>query len=186
MRRLVNVLGVDDAPHALGQHRVPLVGVVTARDRMDGLLVSHVRRDGRNATDQIAGLLQQSPFEQHVQVVLLQGLTFGGFNVVDLPRLHAVLKRPVMTIVRRRPNVKRIERALRESVPGGRRKWALVQRAGEIEPLGGVFIQRAGLSHREAMHLLAATTRHGKLPEALRLAHLIAAALVTGTSHGRA
>ncbi len=186
MRRLANVLGIDDAPHACHQRRVPIVGVVTARDRMDGVLVSRVQRDGRNATERIAALLQQSPFDRHVQAVLLQGLTFGGFNVVDLPRLHSLMERPVMVIVRRRPDLKRIERALRDAVPGGRRKWALVQRAGEVEPIGGVFVQRAGLSRGEAKHLLDATTRYGKLPEALRLAHLIGAAFVTGRSHGGA
>jgi endonuclease V-like protein UPF0215 family len=186
MRRLANVLGVDDAPHGRDRRRVPIVGVVTARDRMDGVLVGHVQRDGRNATDRIAALLRQSPFDHHVQAVLLQGLTFGGFNVVDLPRLQLILARPVLVVVRRRPDLKRIERALGDAVPGGRRKWELVQRAGEIEATNGVFIQRAGLSQSEARHLLTVTTRHGKLPEALRLAHLIGAALVTGRSRGGA
>ena len=186
MRRLANVLGIDDAPHGRDRRRVPIVGVVTARDRMDGLLIGHVQRDGRNATDRIAALLRQSPFDRHVQAVLLQGLTFGGFNVVDLPRLHTILARPVMVVVRRRPDLKRIEHALREAVPGGRRKWTLVEHAGEVEPMGDLFVQRAGLSRGEARLLLEATTRHGKLPEALRLAHLIGAALVTGRSHGSA
>ena len=50
----------------------------------------------------------------------------------------------------------------------------------------GVYVQRAGLSLVEARDLLAATTLHGNLPEALRLAHLIAGGVVTGKTRGRA
>jgi len=186
MRQLSNAIGVDDAPHTRGSGRVPIVGVVTSRTRVDGIAVGHVRRDGRNATQRIAELVSESPFIDHVQVVLLQGITFGGFNVVDLPRLHDMLGRPVVAVVRRRPHLKRIRAALLEQVPGGRRKWELVQRAGPLEPVGGVFVQRAGLSLEEAVRLLASTTQHGKLPEPLRIAHLVAGALVTGSSHGGA
>jgi leucyl aminopeptidase len=38
----------------------------------------------------------------------------------------------------------------------------------------------------EAEALVAATTLHGNLPEALRLAHLIAGGITTGVSRGRA
>jgi endonuclease V-like protein UPF0215 family len=186
VRYLSNVIGIDDAPHSRGRGRVPIVGVVTSRSRMDGLVVGHVQRDGRNATEQIAALLVESPFVDHVQAVLLQGITFGGFNVVDLAGLHAEVGRPVLVVVRRRPDLKQIERALVEQVPGGRRKWATMQRAGALEPLHGLFVQRAGLSLSEAEGLLERTTSHGKLPEPLRLAHLIAGALVTGRSHGGA
>ena len=55
-----------------------------------------------------------------------------------------------------------------------------------MEPMRGVFVQRAGLSSAHAEHLLAATTLHGKLPEAIRLAHLVAGGITTGTSRGRA
>jgi hypothetical protein len=52
--------------------------------------------------------------------------------------------------------------------------------------LRGVWIQRQGLSPDRAGELMAATTLHGKLPEPLRVAHLIAGAMTTGTSRGRA
>jgi len=186
MRPLSNAIGVDDAPHTRGSGRVLIVGVVTSRTRVDGIVVGHVRRDGRNATQRIAELVSESPFTDHAQVVLLQGITFGGFNVVDLPGLHEMIGRPVIAVVRRRPNLKRIRAALLDQVPGGRRKWELVQRAGPVEPVGGVFVHRAGLSPEEAGRLLASTTQHGKLPEPLRIAHLIAGALATGRSRGGA
>jgi endonuclease V-like protein UPF0215 family len=48
------------------------------------------------------------------------------------------------------------------------------------------WIQRAGLDMNEARDLVMATTLHGNVPEALRVAHLVAGGITTGRSRGRA
>lgn len=55
-----------------------------------------------------------------------------------------------------------------------------------MEPVGGVWVQRAGLSLDEAAALLAATTTQGRIPEPLRVAHLVAGGVGRGESRGRA
>src|SRR5262249_54879759 len=113
------------------------------------------------------------------------GIAFGGFNVVDIHALASALARPVLVVARRAPRLALIRSALAR-MPGGARRGRLIERAGPMEPLGGGFVQRAGLSLHEAWHLLQATTLHGNLPEALRLAHLVAGGITTGKSRGRA
>lgn len=186
MRRLTNVVGFDDAPFS-HDHRgdVLLVGVVCARTRLDGVISGRVRRDGANATRVMIEQLRASHFVGHARAVLLQGIAVAGFNVVDVHALSAALALPVLVVMRRRPDLAAIEEAIRR-VPGGARKWALIQAAGPIEPLGKVLVQRVGLSREEAAELLSATTLHGHLPEPLRLAHLIAGGVTTGKSRGRA
>ena len=186
-RRLSNVIGVDDGPFDRA-HRgdVPLLGAVYASGRLDGVLTSKVRRDGANATERVAAMIAGSPFDPHIRAVLLGGIAFAGFNVVDLAGLHARLGRPVLAVARRAPNLKAIERALCTRVPGGARKWRLIQQAGAMEPVEGVWVQRAGLTLSEAAQLLRRHRQHGKLPEPLRVAHLLAGAWVTGVSHGGA
>jgi endonuclease V-like protein UPF0215 family len=180
---LSNVAGFDDAPFQRGRRGdVTVVGAVCARTRLDGVLTGRIRQDGANATARLAALLRGSPFDQHVRAVLLNGIAVGGFNVIDVHGLAEALQRPVMVVARRPPRLDRIRRAL-GALPGGARKWALIERA---EPVSGVYVQRAGLSLAEARELLGATTLHGKVPEPLRLAHLIAGGLVTGVSRGRA
>jgi endonuclease V-like protein UPF0215 family len=185
-RSLSNVAGFDDGPFdRASRGDVILAGAICARTRLDGVLLGRVRKDGVNATSRIAALIRDSPFDRHAQAVLLNGITVGGFNVIDIAALADQLARPVLVVTRRPPRLALIRRAL-QVVPGGARKWALIERAGPMEPLGGVYVQRAGLSSAEARALLDATTAQGKLPEPLRLAHLIAGALVSGVSHGRA
>ncbi len=186
-RRLSNVIGIDDGPFERS-HRgdVPVVGVVYARERLDGLVIDRVRRDGANATARLAAMIRQSPFREHLQAVLLGGIALGGFNVVDLGGLHAELGLPVLVVARKAPDYAAIERALRTRVPGGARKWRLIQAAGPMEPLEGVWVQRAGLSTESAAALLRESRGQGRLPEPLRVAHLVAGAMVRGVSHGGA
>jgi hypothetical protein len=182
-----NTVGFDDAPFAR-EHRgdVLLVGAVCSRTRLDGVLTGRVRRNGANATDRMIALVEGSQFVGHVRAVLLQGIAVAGFNVVDVHRLHGALGVPVLVVARRKPDLPAMRAYLRHNVPAWRRKWRLIEEAGPMEPLRGLWVQRVGLGKPAAEHLMAATTLHGKLPEPLRLAHLIAGGVTTGVSRGRA
>lgn len=185
-RRLAHVIGFDDAPFERA-HRgdVPIVGTVYSGLRLEGVLVGKVRRDGANATAALVRLITRSRFRGHLQLVLLQGIAFAGFNVVDLERLHARLKIPVLVVVRKRPDMKTIEHALLHRVRGGARKWRLIGRAGPVERIGEVYVQRGGLSREEAGRVMARYAIASRLPEPLRVAHLIAGALALGESRHR-
>jgi hypothetical protein len=182
----MNVLAVDDAPFER-HHRgdVLVIGVAFAGTRLDGVLATKVRRDGANATRALAAMLGRSRFARHTGVVMLQGIALAGFNVVDVHALRAALGLPVLVVARRRPDLAGIERAL-ERVRGGARKWKLIEAAGPMEPLRGLYVQRVGLTAERAERVLAGSTLHGKLPEPLRAAHLIAGGVTTGQSRGRA
>ncbi len=184
---IANVIGFDDGPFDTRGKvaAVPLMGVVYARDRLDGALLGTLRRDGDDATTTIAALVRGSRFRQHIRCVLLQGLTFGGFDVVDLAALHEALERPVLVVARRAPDMARIRAAL-ERLPGAARRLARLEAAGPMEAIGGVWVQRAGIDRVDAEATLRLHTRHGTLPEPLRVAHLLAAAVATGHSHGGA
>jgi len=187
-----NVIGVDDAPFAR-EHRgdVLLVGAVCARTRLDGVLTARVRRDGANATSKVIELVRAAA-GRHLQAVLLQGIAVAGFNVVDVHTLHRALGLPVLVLMRRRPDFSAIRRALfqggprQRGVSGAARKWRLIEKAGTPEPAQGLYVQRVGLTLEEAQSLIVRTRLHGSLPEAIRLAHLIAGGLATGKSRGRA
>ena len=185
-RRLANTIGFDDAPFP-PHHRgnVPVVGAVCAGTRLDGVLTGRVRRDGANASRQLAHLVATSRFAEHAQLVLLQGLTLAGFNVVDIRDLHRRLGLPVLVVVRKRPDLAAIRKALLQRVPGGTRKWRLIESLEPPRQVGPVFVQTVGLSLEEASAAVAHLILHGHIPEPLRLAHLIAGALARGESSGR-
>jgi uncharacterized protein len=185
--RLNHIIGFDDGPFDPA-HRgdVLLIGTVYAGARLVGVLSGKVRRDGANATRVIGELVRGSRFWPQVHAVLLQGIAVAGFNVIDIALLARTLERPVLVVSRRRPDMNAVRRALLEHVPGGGRKWKLIEQAGPVEALAGLYVQRVGVSAAEAGRVIRNFCFNGRLPEPLRAAHLIAGGIVRGESRGRA
>ncbi len=181
-----NVIGFDDAPFTPeSTGPVKVVGTVYARQRLTGVLVGDVLRDGDDAAEVLARLIAGSKFAGNLHLVLLQGIALGGFNVVDVFALHAQLDLPILVVARREPDMEAIRDALLTQIPNGARKWAVIERLGPMESLRHVYVQRVGLTLSEADDVLRQFTIEGHIPEPLRVAHLIAGALVNGESRGR-
>jgi endonuclease V-like protein UPF0215 family len=161
------------------------VGAVYSGLRLEGVMSAKVRRDGANATLTLARLVAHSRFAAHTQVIMLQGIAFAGFNVVDMHGLYQALGLPVVAVARRAPKLEAIKRALLTRVRGGVQKWALIERMGAMEPVAGVFVQRVGLSSEMVSELIERHAVNGIIPEPLRTAHLIAGGIVLGESRGR-
>ncbi len=182
-----HVIGFDDGPFPRGgRGDVPVVGCVFSEAAFTGVISGKVRKDGRNATEVLARLVSASKWAPQLQLVMLQGIALGGFNVVDVVALRRLTGLPVLVVARRAPDLDAIRVALRARVPGGTRKWALVEAAGPMEPCAGVFVQRQGLSLAAAEDVVRRTAIHGVVPEPLRAAHLIAGGVWGGESRGRA
>ncbi len=186
MPKFSHVIGIDDAPFTR-DHRgdVMMVGAVYAGLRLEGVLTGKVRRDGVNATRQLSRMVTESRFYRHLQVMLLQGIALAGFNVVDIDALHRQLGLAVLVVVRKSPDQDAVRRALLEQVPGGVRKWRLVEQAGPTEPLAGLHVQRAGLATDDAVRLIRRLAISSDIPEPLRTAHLIASGVALGESRHR-
>lgn len=185
LKRFSNIIGFDDAPFpAAHTGRVKVVGTVYAKTRLDGILIGDVQRDGTDAARKLARLVAESKFAPSVQLVMLQGIALAGFNVVDVFDLHETLQLPVLVVARKRPDMAAIRSALLK-LRGGRNKWALIERLETMETLENVYVQRVGLTVEQASAALRQCTVTGSIPEPLRVAHLIAGALVRGHSSGR-
>lgn len=182
-----HAIGFDDAPFPR-HHRgdVLVIGAIFSQLRLEGVLSGKVRRDGANATEVLARLVTRSRFASHIDIILLQGIALAGFNVVDLGALHQQVGIPVIAIARKAPDMAAIRRALLTQVRGGRRKWAILESLGAMEPVAGVFTQRAGISLAETAALIQRLAVNSALPEPLRTAHLIAGGIGGGESRHRA
>lgn len=185
-KQLSHIIGFDDAPFSK-THRgnVLVVGAVYSDLRLVGVLSGKVRRDGVNSTKTLIDLVSQSRFANHTQVILLNGIAFAGFNVIDLKRLHDALGMAAMAVVRKPPDLHRIREILLTRIPGGPEKWARIEQAGPVEPAAGVYVQRAGISLEEAVALIRHFAINSRIPEPLRTAHLIAGGIVLGESRHR-
>jgi endonuclease V-like protein UPF0215 family len=186
-RHISHVVGFDDAPFEHSYRGdVLVVGAVFAGNRLDGVISTKVRRDGVNAAQRLIDCTTGSKYFDQLQAILLQGIAFAGFNVVDLQWLHQATGLPVLVVVRSLPDFLAIRNALLQKVPGGARKWRLIEAAGPMEPMDALFVQRCGITPEDAATLLASLQLNSQLPEPLRVAHMIAGGVTTGESRHRA
>jgi uncharacterized protein len=185
-KQFSNVIGFDDAPFAQDYAgKVKFVGAVFTGPQLSGVLVGEVEKDGTDAAQKLAQCVAGSRFAEHVQLVMLQGIALAGFNVVDAFYLHEQLDLPVLVVARKQPDMASIHSALTTQIRDGARKWALIERLGPMEPAGHVFVQRVGLTAKQAQAVVERFALYSHIPEPLRTAHLIAGALETGHSRGR-
>ena len=179
MKPEVRTLCFDDSPHTRADGRVPVVGVhMRGVDRVEGLLLTDVMRDGGDATNRIARCVTEAGL-RGVRAILLDGASFAGFNVVDLEGLHEETRIPCLSFTRGVPDLPAMRAALRH-VPDPEGKWALLERRRLVTiptATTPITVSFAGMGEKDARELLAATTARGLEPEGLRLAHMIAALL---------
>ncbi|MBI2565854.1 MAG: DUF99 family protein [Candidatus Schekmanbacteria bacterium] len=182
----LRAIGFDDAPFQRGRKGdVGVAGVVCSGTRFEGMVWGRIRQDGWNATDRLLRLLCGGKFLPQLHLVLLDGLNLGGFNVVDLPRLAAETGVPCVAVMRRRPDLEAIDRAL-QRLPRVAERRRLLARGGPLYGSPPRVFQVSGAGPVEVEAALARLTDRGHVPEALRLAHLIGSAVVRGESSRRA
>ena len=185
-RRVLRAIGFDDAPFVRRRGgRVHVAGVVCAGTRFEGMVWGHVRQDGWDATEALARLLESGKFLPQLHLVLLDGLSFGGFNLVDLEALARRLGRPCVAVMRRPPDLAAVERAVRR-LPRPERRLAWIARAGPVHVRPPFAFQVKGAPPDAIADALRRITDRGNVPEPLRLAHLVGAAVRRGESGRRA
>lgn len=184
--RIIRVIGFDDAPfvrHA--GNPVGVAGVVCAGTRFEGMVWGAVEPDGWDATDILCKLLISGKFLPQLHLVLLDGICLGGFNVIDLPLLTQRLERPCVAVMRKLPNFIKIEAALRR-LPHPDKRLEIMRRAGTIYEYPPFYFQVCGANPETIAQILIRLSDRGNVPEALRIAHLIGAAIIKGESGSQA
>lgn len=178
----IRVLGIDDGkftPQTKGN--VIVVGVVFRGGiSIDGVMHTNISIDGLDATEKLASMINTSPHRRQLRLVMLNGITFAGFNVVDLKKLNTSIELPVLALTHDKPDLDGIHKALK-NLPNSEERWKLVLEAGEIHEVqnGGtkVYVELAGLSLCDAEKIIKLTSTRSCLPEPLRVAHLIASGI---------
>jgi uncharacterized protein len=178
----IRVLGVDDGkfiPRTEGT--VIVVGVVFRGGCfIDGVMHTKIAIDGLDATEQLALMINSSPHRRQLRLVMLSGVTFAGFNLVDIKALHSATGIPVIALTCEKPDLEAIHQALK-NLPDTEKRWRIVLAAGEIHEFtcksSKLYIELAGISLADAQKIVELTSTRSSFPEPLRVAHLIASGI---------
>jgi len=180
----IRVLGVDDGvfvPHKKGM--VDIIGVVYRGGYwLDGVMRTEIELDGMDATEKIAQMILDSPHYKQLRVIMLNGITFAGFNVVDIKQLYEKVGLPVIAVSREKPDLKKIKKAL-ENLPFFKERWKAIEKAGKTLKMHtrndseSILVKYVGISKKDVEKILKVTCMQSNIPEALRVAHIIASGL---------
>jgi len=187
----IRILGFDDGPFTRKSKRVLIIGVVFRGGKfLEGVLRTYARVDGLDATEKIVKLINSSRHKQQLKVIMFDGITVGGFNLIDIKEVNKETGLPVIVINRKKPNLRDVRRALKKFKDFDKR-WQIIRNAGKIKKMvtlkgKELFYQNVGISDEETEEIINLSISRSDIPEVLRVAHIIASGIVKGESYGRA
>lgn len=188
----IRILGVDDGPfEPRSKGEVPLVGAVFRGGRwLDGVLKTRIKQDGTDVTKRLIDIVNRSRHRGQLRVLMVDGVTFAGFNVLDAKEVFRKTGLPVIVISRELPDMMNIREAIKH-LPRWRDRWRIIKGLGKIYPVktksrgAPIYMQLVGIKRADAENVVKLSSTRSLVPEPLRVAHLIATAIVRGESYGR-
>jgi len=159
--------------------RALLVAVLCKRSRIEAVKIATIEVDGTDAGNVLRGMLRRIRFD----LVMLSGITFGGFNLIDITTLARDLHRPVIAISGERPNNQAVRKALRDHFDDWEKRWRSVRSAGKLyscKPLRcepSIHFEVKGTTPNVAKRIVTRTAVISRLPEPIRIARRVAKGL---------
>jgi endonuclease V-like protein UPF0215 family len=149
--------------------------------------------DGDGATEYLATWIAGLRARPMLQAVILGGITIAGLGMIDVTALAERLGLAVLVVTRHNPARSELADAVKaaglhdrlnllERIP---RAYGVGEEPAPSHRTRGLYLAHAGATRVEAERLLNATLGKAKLPEPLRVAHLIGQAIVLKESRGR-
>jgi hypothetical protein len=173
------IVGVDDgafSPRREGVDSTVLTAVLLEGSRILAVRVGRIEVDGVDAGHVLLSLLHTFSYD----VVMLSGISFGGFNVIDINQLAQIIKKPVIAVIGEKPDNRAVRQALRKHFADWRRRWRAIENVGSLyscKPLAQeprLYFEVRGASPDFARTAIASSSVISRLPEPVRVAGIIA------------
>jgi hypothetical protein len=173
---------VDDGAFSVRRGRVGrtvLVAVLLEGPRIIDLRVGTIEVDGVDAYPVLLSLLSALSYD----VVMLSGVSFGGFNLIDVKELARRTGKPVIAVIGERPNNRAVRAALCKHFHDWRRRWRVIEDAGPLyscKPLAEepkLYFEVRGASPAFARGVIVSSSLISRLPEPVRAAGILAKGL---------
>ncbi len=188
MKREIRIVGIDDMPFSFKDKKTSIVGAVMRGGiYLEGVLKGAVTIDGRDSTEAIINMVKKSRHAGQLKIIMIDGVALGGFNVVDGNQIFEETGLPVITVTRDKPDMKKIEEALKKHFDDWKERMEIINKGElhEIKLQYTIYSKFFGISTNEGKEIIKLATIRGAIPEPIRVAHLIATGIKKGESRGR-
>lgn len=190
MKSQIRLLGIDDSPFSFDEKQSRIVGVVMrGGEYIEGVLSDYVIIDGMDSTKKCKKLIENTRHRHQLKAVLIDGVSLGGFNIIDIDKIYNDTKLPVITVTRDKPDFDKIKTALQKHFDDWEVRWNLILK-GEMHEIktkhNPIYVKCVGIDIIQAKEIIKISTIRGVVPEPIRVAHLIASGIKRGESYGKA
>lgn len=173
----IRIIAWDDCAFKFKDKRVQILGAIFRGGRfMDGLLSTAIKKDGMDATDRIASCVNSSRHYDQLSLIMLDGISFGGLNIVDIKLLAEKTKLPVIVVMRKMPDIDKFLGTMKKFRNYKTREQS-VRNAGDVYSYRDIFYQKSFLAQEDCEQIFKIACTQSNIPEPLRVAHLIASGL---------
>ena len=159
-----------------------LCGIVMRRDFIvDGVVFGETTIKGDDATEKILQMFEELD-RPDVSYLLISGLILSLYNIVDIKKIHNVLKIPVIGLTYRESYG--IENSIKHNFPDSFefkiKNYSNLNNREKINinKTSEAFVRFEGCTIHEVQYLLKNLTLSGSIPEPIRVAKLIANSLI--------
>jgi len=182
--REFRVVGVEDGGFARkiqghGIQKAPFVCVLLRGKWISDFQATVITVDGLDATEKLTSMLHRWSFD----VVMLAGVSFAGFNLVDPTIVFEEFNKPVIVISRTKPNNIAVKSALRRHFEDWRVRWSVFEKLGPVYEVVSmpaeppIYVEVVGAELDWASRLIRAASVCCRVPEPIRVARLVARGL---------
>jgi len=190
MKKQIRLLGIDDSPFTFTDKYASVIGVVMrGGEYLECVLSKQVSIDGDEATKVCKEMIQNTKHRKQLKAAMLDGVTLGGFNIVDIQALYESTNLPIITVTRDKPDFEKIKQALHKNFHDWEIRWETLKK-GELHMVktshNPIYVKCAGIAIDEAKEIINLSTIRGVIPEPIRVAHVIASGIIRGESYGKA
>lgn len=175
--RSIRIVGVEDGSFQKGvTQRTVLTAVLLKGLEIEDVKNTKITVDGLDATEKLTEILRDWKFG----AVILAGVSFAGFNIIDPTIIHKKFRKPVIVISRTKPDNKAVKRALQRHFEDWRIRWAVFEKLGSIHKVVSsageppVYVETLGARMDWVSELIRAFSVCSRVPEPIRIARLIA------------
>jgi len=179
----VRLMGVEDGSFRADDRSTPQLSLLCCVEmcsgRVEAVKLTRVEVDGFDATERLLEILEGVD----VDAIILGGITFAGFNMVDPTAVNRATGVPVIVYSGKKPDNEEMLRALRKHFPDWERRWRVVEGLGEIHSVKPrndeppIYFEVVGAPADWAEEVLINAAVISRIPEPVRVAGLVARGL---------
>ena len=169
----IGVIGIDDAPFNRTDKEAILVGTYIRGNKIiDGVYFKKINRDGLDSTEKMIEIVM-GKHKTKINAIFLDGITFGGFNIANIHKIHEETGIPVVVVINRMPNRQNMIEALKKHFKDSDIRISLLKSFSKPEYIEGIYVQYIGIEKEHLRTIIKKTRFKSKIPECLRISHLI-------------